>query len=109
MTRTTATTTTAIRQATEVAKNHRHVFTLTFPGGQVAPLEVRGAADQEAARTIAATAFKQCRYEVVDGDQTQGHAEYFHLWCSAAAQVAQPLHQYQAEAAHRRSQQEERA
>ncbi len=95
-------------QAAEAAK-HRHVFTLTFPGGQIAPLEVRGAADQEAARAIARTAFKQCRYEVIDGDQTNGHAECFHLWCSTAAQLAQPLHQYQAEAAHRRSQQEERA
>jgi hypothetical protein len=88
------------------AASNRHVFTLTFPGGQIAVLEVRGAADQEAASAIAQQAVRQRRtisqsgeqvetpinYTVADGDATRGRAELFYYWCSAAAQERQPLH-----------------
>ena len=66
---------------------NRHTFTLTFAGGQVALLEVRGAADQEEARTIAQNAITTSRYTVTDGDTTGGRAHYFYCWCSAEAQT----------------------
>ncbi len=63
-----------------VHANNRHTFTLTFAGGQVALLEVRGAADREQARTIACHAIKRCRYVVTEGDQTGGNAHCFYYW-----------------------------
>ena len=71
---------------------NRNVFTITFIGGQIALLDVRGASNIEDARAIARTAFKNCQYPVVDGDQSGGHAAYFYLWCSSAAQGMQPHH-----------------
>ncbi|MBA2676816.1 MAG: hypothetical protein H0U76_00215 [Ktedonobacteraceae bacterium] len=65
-----------------VHASHRHMFTLTFAGGQVALLEVRGAADREEAHRIACTAIARCQYTVTDGDQTQGHAHTFYYWCN---------------------------
>lgn len=69
---------------------NRNVFTIVFVGGQIALLDVRGAANVEEARHIARTAIKHCQYTVVDGDQSDGHAAYFYLWCSTAAQEVQP-------------------
>ncbi len=63
-----------------VSANNRHLFTLTFAGGQVALLDVRGAADQDQAHTIACNAIKRCRYVVTEGDQTGGNAHYFYYW-----------------------------
>jgi len=71
---------------------HQNNFKITFAGGQVALLDVRGAANQEEAHTIACTAFKHCEYTVVDGDQSGGHAASFSLWCSSAAQEMQLHH-----------------
>lgn len=70
-----------------VRASHRHTFTLTFAGGQVALLEVRGAANQEEARTIACTAITRCQYTVTDGDQTGGRAHIFYYCCSIQAQT----------------------
>lgn len=61
---------------------HRHMFTLTFAGGQIALLEVCGATNQEEAHTIACTAIMRCQYTVTDGDQTQGRAHTFYYWCN---------------------------
>ena len=68
----------------------RYLFTLTFRGGQVALLDVRGAVDSEEARAIAHQAIKTCSYRVVDGDQTQGRAAYFYYWTTRAAQEMHP-------------------
>lgn len=68
-----------------------HFFTIvfpTFPGPTVALLEVRGAANQESARAIARSCFKDCRYAITDGDYTNGQAAYLYTWASAAAQEA---------------------
>jgi len=67
--------------------NNWHTFTLTFAGGQVALLEVRGAADQKQARALAQDAIKTCRYTITDGDTTNGQAHYLYHWCSIEAQV----------------------
>ena len=66
------------------------LFTLTFVGGQVALLDVRGAVDSEEARAIAHQAIKTCSYSVVDGDQTQGRAAYFYYWHTREAQEMHP-------------------
>lgn len=86
-----------VRQEAELARTrarcnafNQNVFTLEFVGGQVALLDVRGAANVEEARSIAQNAIKNCEYMVVDGDQTEGQAHSFSLWCSAAAQEMQP-------------------
>ena len=71
-----------------VSAYNRHTFTLTFVGGQVALFEVRGATNQEQARTIASQAIKTCSYSVTDGDQTGGNAHCFYYWCSSEAQTA---------------------
>lgn len=63
-----------------ISANNQHLFTLTFVGGQVALLEVRGAANQEQAHTIACNAIKRCRYVVTEGDQTGGNAHSFYYW-----------------------------
>ncbi len=84
-----------------VSANNRHLFTLTFVGGQVVLLEVRGAADHEQARTVACNAIKRCRYAVTEGDQTGGNAHYFYCWCSIEAQ-AEPRRREQ-EQMHRRA------
>ncbi len=70
--------------------NNQNIFTLTFIGGQIALLDVRGASNIEEARALAGTAFKNCQYRVVDGDQSGGQSAYFYLWCSSAAQEMQP-------------------
>lgn len=57
-----------------------YTFTLVFPQGEIAVLEVRGASDQEQARTLACGAFPSCVYTVTDGDVANGHAEYFYTW-----------------------------
>jgi hypothetical protein len=96
---TTATTLTIQQQAAMV-----HIFTLHFKAGEIAVLEVRGAADQDSARQVAQQAIKHRRhiglhgevieepisYTVSDGDTTGGRTEHFYLWCSAAAQEQQP-------------------
>jgi len=64
-----------------VHASNRHTFTLTFVGGQVALLEVCGAANQDEARTLASHAIKRCQYSVTDGDMTNGHAHCFYYWC----------------------------
>lgn len=64
----------------QISANNQHLFTLTFAGGQVALLEVRGAADYEQARTIACHAIKRCRYAVTEGDQTGGNAHSLYYW-----------------------------
>ena len=64
---------------------NKHTFTLTFAGGQVALLEVCGAANQEEARTLASHAIKTCSYSVIDGDQTGGNAHCFSYWCRSDA------------------------
>jgi hypothetical protein len=106
-----ATTTATTEQAPAAAAARTDTFTLTFPGGQIAILEVRGATDQEAARAIAQQAVRHRRrinqrgetietpinYTVTDGDATNGHAELFYYWCSAAAQECQPRHPRQPE------------
>ena len=69
---------------------HTSLFTLTFVGGQVALLDVRGAVDSEEARAIAHQAIKTCSYSVVDGDQTQGRAAYFYYWHTREAQEMHP-------------------
>ena len=79
-------------RATLFARNI-HRFTLTFVGGQVALLEVRGAADDEQARILAANAIKHCHYMVTDGDTTYGQAQYFYYWCSLESQVWAMNHQ----------------
>ena len=61
---------------------NKHTFTLTFVGGQIALLEVCGAANQEDAHSIACTAITRCQYSVTDGDQTQGRAHTFYYWCN---------------------------
>ena len=61
---------------------NKHTFTLTFAGGQIALLEVCGAANQEDAYSIACTAITRCQYSVTDGDQTQGRAHTFYYWCN---------------------------
>jgi hypothetical protein len=77
--------TTAEQAAAErQAANNSHTFTLTFRRGELAILEVRGAADQETARAIAGSAFSNCQYTITDGDQTNGRAEYFYSWCREA-------------------------
>lgn len=59
-----------------------YTFTLTFPRGEIAILEVRGADSHEQARAAAHHALPKSCYDVTDGDQTRGHAEYFYLWWS---------------------------
>lgn len=76
---------------TRLSAKNVHLFTLTFPGPRVALLEVRGAANEDRARALAWSAFKDCFYQVADGDQTGGHSQYFytfHAWASAASQEA---------------------
>lgn len=92
MTTTTTMTTRPQERAKPLASSaaHRHVFTLNFAGGQVALLDVRGAADSEQARSIAQQAIKRSRYSVTDGDQTAGRAASFYFWCSSAAQEVRP-------------------
>lgn len=75
------------RVRTRVFASNRHTFTLTFVGGQVALLDVRGAANSEQAHTIACNAIKRCRYVVTEGDQTGGNAHSFYHWCSVEAQT----------------------
>lgn len=71
-----------------VHASNKHTFTLTFAGGQVALLEVGGAANQEEAHAIAHHAIKGCQYTVTDGDTTNGYAHCFSYWCSIEAQIA---------------------
>jgi hypothetical protein len=106
MTTTTITTVTTTQQAAEAAAANSHVFTLSFAGGQIAIVEIRGAADLDSARAIAQGAVKHRRtisqsgeqiettihYTVTDGDATAGQAKRFYWWCSAIAQERQPLH-----------------
>ena len=80
------------RVRARIHASNQNIFTLTFAGGQIALLDVRGASDIEEARALACAAFKHCEYIVVDGDQSGGHAAYFYLWCSSAAQEMQPHH-----------------
>ena len=68
----------------------RYLFTLTFAGGQVALLTVYGATDAHHARTIAGNAIAHCRYTVVEGDVTNGHAHYFYYWHTREAQERNP-------------------
>ena len=82
------------RTQARIHAGNQHIFTLNFSSGQIAVLEVRGASDQEAARAIACKAIPNCRYEVVDGDQSAGRAMIFYEWCSSAAQECQPLYQH---------------
>jgi hypothetical protein len=89
MTTTTTTATTITTNQQQAAAARTDTFTLIFPMGRIAILEVRGAADQDSARAFAESALPQCRYVVTDGDQTKGHAEIFYLWCCAAAQEQQ--------------------
>jgi hypothetical protein len=77
------------------AATEAFTFTLVFPRGYIAILEVRGAATQESARAFAEQALPMCQYIVRDGDQTNGHAEIFYLWCNAAAQEQPPHHSRQ--------------
>lgn len=76
-----------VRVRARLFATNRHTFTLTFADGQVALLEVQGAADQKEAHTIACTAIKRCRYVVTEGDQTGGNAHSFYYWCSTEAQT----------------------
>lgn len=83
-----------------ICADNKDIFTLCFADGQRVPLEVRGAANREQARVIAQQAVSRRKkitvsgdyvdepinYVVLDGDQTNGQAEGFSLWCSAAAQ-----------------------
>lgn len=69
-----------------LSAGNMHLFTLTFPHGEVALLEVRGAADSQQAHLIASTAITTCRYTVTDGDTTHGQAQYLYHWCSSEAQ-----------------------
>lgn len=80
------------RVRARIHASNQNIFTITFIGGQIGLLDVRGASDIEEARAIARTAFKNCQYTTVDGDQSGGHAAYFYLWCSSAAQEMQPHH-----------------
>ena len=74
----------------QVHADNRHLFTLTFMGGEVALLEVRGAEDQEKARLLAHNAITRCSYTVTDGDQTNGNAHCFYYWYSIEAQERSP-------------------
>lgn len=69
-----------------VHAGNTHLFTLTFPHGEVALLDVYGAANHEQAHAIAQDAIKTCRYTVTDGDTTHGQAQYLYHWCSSEAQ-----------------------
>lgn len=80
------------RVRARIHASNQNTFTITFIGGQIALLDVRGASDIEEARDLAHAAFKNCQYTTVDGDQSGGHAAYFYLWCSSAAQEMQPYH-----------------
>ncbi len=68
---------------------NRHLFTLTFPHGERAILEVCGAPHQIKARTLASSLF-HCPYTVTDGDVTNGDAPgSYRCWYSSAAQELQ--------------------
>jgi hypothetical protein len=73
--------------AQEAAAGRKDTFTLIFPRGEIAFLEVRGAISQESARAIAEHAFTACRYAVIDGDQAAaGQAQYFYSWSCTSGQ-----------------------
>ncbi|GHO88233.1 hypothetical protein [Dictyobacter formicarum] len=64
-------------------------FTLLFPHGEIAVLEVSGAQTQDEARSIAASVLLPCKYEVQDGDVSHGHAFCFYSWANVQAQEPQ--------------------
>ena len=55
-------------------------FTLIFPDRAIAVLKVHGANNQDEARAIACGVLPGCRYEVKDGDQSQGRAAVVFEW-----------------------------
>ena len=59
------------------------LFTLTFAHGEVALLTVSGATDAHHARILAENAIAHCRYEVVEGDTTNGLVHSFYYWHEA--------------------------
>jgi len=69
-----------------VYADNTHLFTLTFPHGEVALLDIRGATNHEQAYAIACNAIKTCHYMVTEGDTTNGQAQYLSYWCSSEAQ-----------------------
>lgn len=62
------------------ASRHSYAFTLVFPGGATAVLQVHGETNQEEARAFACDVLPGYCYEVKDGDQSQGRAAFFSGW-----------------------------
>ncbi|GCE32215.1 hypothetical protein KDA_76990 [Dictyobacter alpinus] len=65
-------------------------FTLIFPRGEIAVLQVIGVMSQQEGRAIAASVLPDCTYEVKEGDISGGHAFCFYSWASAQAQEQDP-------------------
>lgn len=64
-----------------------HLCTIIFRGGQMILVEVRGAPNQDRAHSVVCTAFLNCEYIVLDGNQTNGRAVGdCRCWYSSAAQ-----------------------
>ncbi len=61
-----------------------HTCTCPFPGGEIAVVNVYGAGNQRQAHALVACLWSpRCRYTVIDGDCTYGHAQPFMLFLSS--------------------------